>query len=187
MSFLHKRIVVIGTTGSGKSMLGERLGARLGLEYIDLDALFWKPNWIEIAREEFRARVETATRTPGWVVAGNYRSVRDILWPRAEAVIWLDYPFLVIFVQLWRRTWRRWRSKELLWGTNYERFWPQLKLWSKDSLFNWLLQTYWRRKREFPVLFAQPEYQHLSIYRFKSPRETEEWFQQLTLHRKEYT
>jgi hypothetical protein len=101
--------------------------------------------------------------------------VRDIIWQRAEAVVWLDYPFLLIFGRLWNRTWRRWWTKELLWGTNYERLLPQFKLWSKESLFNWLVQSYGRHKRLYPQLFASPEYSNLMVFHFKKPRETEEW------------
>lgn len=177
--FPYHRIVVVGATGCGKSALAEKLAQKLGLDFIELDALYWKPDWVGSSEEEFRARVEAATRAPGWALAGNYGVTRDIIWPRAEAVVWLDYPFLLIFERLWARTWRRWWTKELLWGTNYERLLPQFKLWSKDSLINWLFQTYWRRKRQFPQLFASPEYSHLKVFHFKQPKETKSWFNSL--------
>ena len=88
---LHQGIVVVGATGCGKSTLAERLARHLGLDFIELDGLFWKPGWVESSKAEFRARVDAATRAPGWVLAGNYGMCRDIVWPRAEAVIWLDY------------------------------------------------------------------------------------------------
>jgi adenylate kinase family enzyme len=174
-AFPWRRILVIGVTGSGKSTVAERLAARLGLTYLELDAVYWKPGWVESDRHDFRARVELATRAPGWTLAGNYSSVRDIAWPRAEAAVWLDYPFPLVLGQLWRRTWQRWRSQELLWGTNRERLSSQFKLWSTDSLFHWLVRTYGRRKREYPALFAQPEYAHLQVFRFQQPRATEAW------------
>jgi adenylate kinase family enzyme len=176
--FPYRRILVVGATASGKSLLAEKLAQRLGLVYIEMDALYWKPGWVESNDEEFRARVEAATCFPGWVLAGNYGKVRDIVWPRAEALIWLDYPFLLVLGRLWNRTWRRWRTKELLWGTNYEQLFPQFKLWSKESLFNWLVQSYGRHKRQYPQLFARPEYSHIQVYRFKQPGDTEDWLSQ---------
>jgi adenylate kinase family enzyme len=178
--FPYHRILVIGTTGSGKSTLSEKLSAKLDLEYIELDALHWLPGWNHVSEDEFRDRVDLATRTSSWVIAGNYSIARDISWPRAEAVIWLDYSLWTIFWQLWRRTWSRWWRQELLWGTNYERLLPQLKIWSaEDSLFHWLFKTYWKRKREYPQLLTLPEYSHLKLYRFKNPKGTEDWFQSL--------
>ena len=174
-SFPYKRLVVVGTTSSGKSTLAKRLADRLGYDFIKLDALHWEPGWTEAPLEVFRGRVETATQAPAWVVAGNYRIVRDIVWSRAEAVIWLDYPFLRVFWQLTRRTFSRWWTQELLWGTNRENLWTHFKLWSEESLFHWLFKTYWRRKREIPALLSQPEHGHLQLIRFKSPRETEAW------------
>jgi len=62
-----------------------------------------------------------------------------------------------------------------LWNGNRESFWIHLKLWSDESLFRWLFKTYWRRKREYPLLFSLPENAHLKIIQFKHPRETKTW------------
>src|SRR6476620_6300199 len=178
-SFPYKRVVVIGVTSSGKSTLGEKLSKRFDLSYIELDALNWEPNWQAAPLEVFRARVEKATEAEKWIVAGNYHVVRDLIWPKAEAIIWLDYPLSTVLWQLSRRTLRRWWTQELLWGTNREPFWTHFKLWSTDSLYHWLFKTYWRRKREYPELLALPENQHLRLMRFQYPSETNEWLERL--------
>jgi len=175
----YKRIVIIGSTSSGKSTLAEQLAKRFDLYYIDLDALHWEPNWTEAPLEVFRERVTSATQASGWAVAGNYHVVRDLIWPQAEAVIWLDYSLPRIFWQLTRRTFTRWWKQELLWGTNYENLWMHFKLWSDESLYYWLFKTYWRRRREYPILLIQPEHQHLKLLHFKHPRETDAWLKQL--------
>src|SRR6266545_5489442 len=94
-NFPYQCIVVVGTTSSGKSTLAKRLADKLSADFIELDALHWEPNWKEAELEVFRQRVEMATSSACWVVAGNYHVVRDLIWPKAEAVIWLDY-------SLWR-------------------------------------------------------------------------------------
>lgn len=177
--FPHHRIVVVGTTSSGKSTLAERLSDKLGYDFIELDALHWEAAWQEASLEVFRGRVEWATQDRAWVVAGNYSKVRDIVWPRAEVVIWLDYPFPIVFSRLWRRTWRRWWFQEQLWNGNRESIWTHFKLWSEESLFHWLFKTYWRRKREYPMLLSLPEHAHLKLIRFDHPGKTEEWLKQL--------
>ena len=174
-SFVYKRIVVIGVTGCGKSVLAEKLAQKLDLNFIELDALYWKPGWVDSDLEEFHQKVEEATRAPAWALAGNYNNARDLIWPRAEAVIWLDYPFPLVFERLVKRTLQRWWTQESLWGTNYERLLPQLKIWSKNSLFYWQVYSYRRHKWFYPQLIASPEYSHLKFFHFKRPRETEEW------------
>lgn len=176
-SFPYKRIVVIGVTSSGKSTLAETLAERFGMSFIELDALHWEPNWQEAPNDVFRARVEKATQAETWTVAGNYSVVRDITWPKADALIWLDYPLLLVLRQLTRRTFLRWWNQELLWGTNREPIWVHFKLWSKESLFHWLFRTYWRRKREYTMLLSQPANQHLKLFRFKHPNETQQWLE----------
>jgi len=181
-TFPYKKLIVIGTTGSGKSTLAERLADKLGLDFIELDALNWGPNWTAAGDELLRERVDEATRSSGWVVAGNYSATRPITWSRAEAVIWLDYSLWVIFWRLFRRTWKRVFLREELWNGNREHLWIQLKLWSDESLFHWLFKTYWRRKREYPQLFAMPEYSHLKIIHLKSSGDTEKWLTEIKIN-----
>ena len=178
-AFSYKRIVVIGTTSSGKSTLAQHLAKKIRADFIELDALHWEPNWTEAPLEVFRGRVSAATQAQAWVVAGNYHVVRDLVWPQAEAVIWLDYALPRIFWQLTRRTFTRWWTQELLWGVNREKLWTHFKLWSDESLYHWLFKTYWRRKREYPQLFALPENQHLKVFHFKNPKETEAWMEKI--------
>lgn len=179
-SFPYNRVIVIGVTSSGKSTLAEKLAKRFDLNYIELDALHWEPDWQAAPLEVFRARVGAAlAQSERWIVAGNYHVVRDLTWSRAEAVIWLDYSIWRVLWQLTQRSLKRSWTRELLWGTNYEPFWIHLKLWSTDSLYHWLFKTYWRRKREYPMLLSQPKYRHLKLLRFTHPDETEEWLRKL--------
>jgi adenylate kinase family enzyme len=180
LHFSSKRIVVVGTTSSGKSTLASQLAEKIGGDFIELDALHWEPNWVEAPDEVFRMRVETATHLKAWVVAGNYSVVRDVIWARAESIIWLDYPFRIVFWRLFTRTIRRSFFQEELWNGNRENFWTHLKLWSEESLFHWLFKTYWRRKREYPMLFALPENAHLKVIHFKHPNEVERWLANIT-------
>ena len=177
MACRHRRIVVIGAPGSGKSTLARRLARSLDSVFIELDALFWEANWSSATLDVFRGRADEATRPTEWVAAGNYRHVRDILWPRAEAIVWLDYPLPLVFWRLTVRTVRRAVTREVLWNGNRESFWEHLQLWSERSLFHWLLKTYWRHKRENPILFTLPEHAHLEIIRFRGPRQAERWLQ----------
>jgi adenylate kinase family enzyme len=180
-TFSYKRLVVIGVTSSGKSTLAETLAKRFDMDFIDLDALHWEPHWQEAPLAVFRERVEKATRAEKWAVAGNYHTVRDLIWPKAEAVIWLDYPFLTVLLQLTRRTFKRWWNQEILWGTNREPLIQHFKLWSQDSLFHWLFKTYWRRRREIPIVLSEPDHRHLQLIRFSHPNQTQEWLETLRI------
>jgi adenylate kinase family enzyme len=173
--FPYKRIAIIGTAGSGKTTLARRLSARLEIPCIELDSLYWEPDWKPAYFLDFRERVEHATDAPVWIADGNYHTSRDIVWERAEALLWLDFGLFLSLGRLLRRTARRVRTGEELWNGNRENIWSQLKVWSTDSLIHWFFKTYWRRKREIPMLLEWPEDAHLKVYHFKSPREVEEW------------
>ena len=166
---------MIGATRSGKSTFAHRLARSLDVAFVELDALFWESDWTPTPPDIFRARAEEATRATAWVVAGNYHHVRDIVWPRAEAIVWLDYALPLVFWRLTVRTVRRAVTREVLWSGNRENLGEHLMLWSERSLYHWLLKTYWRYKREYPRLFARPEHAHIEIVRFRAPREAERW------------
>ncbi len=176
--FPYQRICVVGTTGCGKSTLARELARRKRIPHVELDSLFWGPNWTRCSDEEMGARTAEATGGDCWVVDGNYSFLRDLTWKRAEAVVWLDYPLWLILSQLWKRTWKRVISKEILWGTNRERLLTQF--FSKDSLFLWALKTYNRRKKTYNELVAASKYASHIVKHFKSPRETEAWLRSWT-------
>lgn len=172
-----QRIAVVGTTGSGKTTLARQLARTLGISHVELDALFWGPNWTEAPIEIFRERVAQALSGEAWVVDGGYSKVRDIVWRRADTLVWLDYPLWLILWQLARRTLRRILTAEKLWSGNRERF--RTGVFSRNSLFVWALQTYRRRRREYSELPRRPEYAHLGVVRLRSPREAGAWFSTL--------
>ena len=168
-----QRIVVVGTSGSGKTTLARNLARHMGVPHVELDALHWGPNWTEIPDDLLRERTTAALRGDAWVVDGNYSAVRDIVWGRAEAVVWLDYALLTILWQLLKRTLRRVISREELWHGNRERL--STALFSRDSIFLWALQTYRKRRREYPVLLSASEYRHIASARLRSPRAMHRW------------
>ena len=158
------------------------LSQQLSLAYIELDALYWLPDWSHVEVELFQSRVRQAINQDRWAASGNYRFAREILWPAAEVVVWLDYDFWTIFWRLWNRTWRRWWHNELLWGTNRERLWPHLKVWSvQDSLFAWLFATYHSRRKEYMELIGLPENNHLILVHLKTPAEADAWLKDMLI------
>jgi adenylate kinase family enzyme len=176
-----KRIVIIGSTGSGKTTLGNLLSERLHIPHIELDALHWEPNWVEAPTEIMRARVSHALDCDSWVVDGNYSVVRDLIWSRADTIVWLDYSFTFIAWRLFRRTMQRIVTREKLWGYNQETW--RTQFFSRDSLFLWFLQTYFKRRRDYPVLFERPEYTHLNVIHMHSQRETDEWLNSVAVNK----
>jgi adenylate kinase family enzyme len=166
----NHRIVVVGSTGSGKTTLARWLARRLNVTHVELDALHWDPNWTPAATPIFRERTVTALTSSTWVVDGNYSKVRDIVWTRADTLIWLDYPLPIILWRLSRRTFWRLLTRTELWNGNRERFREQF--FSRDSIFLWALTRYRGRRREYPLLLAQPEHAHLTVVHLRTPRST---------------
>ena len=167
-----RRVVVVGTTGSGKTALARRLAEQLGYPYVELDALHWKQGWQSTPHDEFRAQVTQAVDGETWIVDGNYQKVRDIVWRRADTIVWLDYALPLILWRLTRRTFGRMVTRQELWAGNQESL---RLLFSRDSILLWALQTYRTLRRTYTALSADPRWAHLTVVRLRSPRACAAW------------
>ncbi len=85
-----KRILVIGSGGSGKTTFARRLAERTKLPLIHLDALYWRPGWDPTPDEEWRAKVAELVNTPAWIMDGNYGGTLNIRLAACDAVVFLD-------------------------------------------------------------------------------------------------
>lgn len=168
-----QRVVVVGTTGSGKSTLAERLAAALGCSFIEPDALFWGPKWTPVPKDEFRSQVAAAVAGEAWAIGGNYSVARDLIWPQADTLVWLDYPLPFVLWRLTRRTVRRVVTQEALWGGNTETWRAQFA--SRESLLLFAVNRHGRYRQEFPALLSKPEHAHLCVRHFRTPGATERW------------
>lgn len=167
------RIVVVGCTGSGKTTVARGLARLLGVPHVELDSHNWEPNWTAAQTDVFRERVREALAGDGWVVDGNYSAVRDLVWPKAALLVWLNLPYRVVLWRLLWRTLRRVVNKEELWNGNREVFRTQFL--SRDSLFIWQMRTFGRIRRTIPQSMEQPEHAHLDVVVLRSPRAVREW------------
>ena len=177
-----RRIAIVGTTGSGKSVLSEQLAQALSLKPIELDALFWMPDWQPALIELFRFRVEAATSAESWIIAGNYGQVRDLVWGRADTLIWLDYPLPLVLWRLLRRTVRRIISREDLWNTGNQETVGKA-FFSRHSILLYALKIHRRNRERFQADVDSGAYGELDVQVFRSPGQLRRWLRELTLAR----
>ena len=168
-----RRVMVRGTTGSGKTTLARELAERLGVEYVEMDAIYHLPNWTERPREETCAIVEEIVQRDGWVIDGQYAGkLGTLVLDAADTVVWLDLPLRVWLRRLLRRTWRRYRGREALWNDNRETL--KNAFWGRQSLFAFALRTHFGRRRRWPVELAP-----YRVVRLRSVADVERWLAQV--------
>ena len=161
---------MIATASScGKTTVGRRLAERLGVPFIELDALHHGPGWTEASADELRARVEPILATDGWVIDGGYQGkIGTIVQDAADTVVWLDLPRRAWLPRLVRRTTTRIVRREELWNGNRESF--RTAFLGRDGLILFSLRQVRRRRDEYPVRFASH-----NLVRLRSQKEVDRW------------
>jgi adenylate kinase family enzyme len=198
-----QRLALIGLTGTGKTVLARALAQRLNIPHLELDALYWGPNWTVRPTAEFRAAVKQAIAEPCWIADGSHSEVRDIIWRRATTLIWLDYQLSVVMWQLFKRTSCRIIGRQELWSGNRETWRNHIlsrrlrRSRGDDTLgrgtvlenrggtssprarlpaaLHGLLTYHQHYRQTFERLLAEPEHAHLSVLRLRSPQDAEQW------------
>jgi adenylate kinase family enzyme len=150
---MRKVAIVASASGNGKTTLGRKLAERLGVPFVELDALVHGPGWVETPDDELRAQLEPLVRSDDWVIDGSYRhKLGDLVLAAADLVVWLDLPVRVWLPRLLWRTARRVTRRERLWNDNRESLATAVR--GRDSLIAWAFRMHVRRRREWPGALA---------------------------------
>jgi adenylate kinase family enzyme len=163
-----QRISIVGNSGTGKTTMARGIAGALGIPHLELDGLHHLPDWEPIERELFRERVAEFIAADAWVIDGNYSAVQDLVWQRADTVVWLDLPRRTIMRQLIPRTLRRMVTREELWNGNTESWRDLFCLDPTRSILLWA----WTRQGKYVERYTQaqrdPANKHLTFIRVRS-------------------
>jgi adenylate kinase family enzyme len=151
-----RRVVVRGTSGSGKTAMAQCIAATLRITHVELDAVFHQADWTPLSDEAFAARVASVAEQEAWVVCGNYRLVADLLMARADTVILFDLPRRIVMTRIVRRTLRRVVKRQELWNGNRERWRNLFSLDPEESVIAWAWTTHAERHERIAEFLARP-------------------------------
>ncbi|UGY03109.1 AAA family ATPase [Bradyrhizobium quebecense] len=100
-----QRVLVMGPSGSGKSTFAQRLSAMTGIPTVSIDALFWKPGWVESDKDEFERRMVEVAQAPRWIMDGNYMKsgAGELRRQLSDTIIWFDLPRLTCMLGILER------------------------------------------------------------------------------------
>jgi len=156
------RVSVIGTSCSGKTTISKRIADEHQIPHIELDEIFWQPNWTPMPVDQFRSAVQALVVDEAWVIDGVYGKVRDIVWPHATDVIWMNLPLATVLWRVIRRTTQRVVTREKLFAGNRETLGKAMS--SKESLIWWVIRTHQGRIRALRAELAREQYSHLNLH-----------------------
>jgi len=163
-----RKISVVGNSGSGKSTIAQALAAQLGVPWVELDAIYHQPGWQPLPADEFRARVAAAAAADGWVVDGNYTAVQDLVWARADTVVWVDPPRWTVMRRIVWRSLKRAALRTTLWNGNQERWRNLLTPNPEDSVIAWAWHHHKVYRQRYLAASSDPYWPHLRFIRIRS-------------------
>ncbi|MCG8603795.1 adenylate kinase [bacterium] len=166
-----ERVNVIGTSGSGKSTFGRQLAALLGLPFIEMDGVYWRPNWTEPTDEEFILQVKTITEGSRWVLDGNYSRSTPVKWRHVQLVVWLDRSFVRTVFRVSARCVKRSLTKVEIWPDTSNRETLRRAFLSRHSVILWAITSYRRNRRQYSEVIGSREYAYIWFVRLTSQRE----------------
>jgi adenylate kinase family enzyme len=175
-----RRVSVVGNSGVGKSRFAQRLAAKLGAPWVELDAIHHLPNWQPIEPGIFYEVVDKIASTEAWVIDGNYRTVvvEGPVWRHADTVVWLDFPRRTVMRQVTVRSLRRVVLRERLWNDNHESLGNLLAWDPRQSIIRWAWTQHGEYRERFGSAMASAELSHLEFVRIRSRREAEAFLAQ---------
>jgi adenylate kinase family enzyme len=162
------RVVVVGTTCCGKTTFARRFAKALSAPHVELDALYWLPDWTPREESEFQKLAGDAVAGERWVIDGNYSRLQHLIFNRATTLIWLNYSFPRVLFRGVKRTTKRVLTGEAVYAGNRESF--RRAFLTKDSILWWLVTTHHKRARRYRRIFATSTYPDLEKLEFRSPR-----------------
>src|SRR5512132_1777874 len=165
-----RRVSLVGVSGCGKTTIGRELAASLDVPFVELDSIFHQPGWRELPRDDFRKRVSEALTARGWVVDGNYSAVRDLVWERADTVVWLDLPRGLVMRRVVVRTVRRALTRERLWNGNREPLTNFYRMDPEKNIIRWAWVKHAGYVERYGAAMQDPAYAHLRFVRLRTPQ-----------------
>ena len=107
-------------------------------------------------------------RPRAWVIDGNYSDVRPLVWARADTVLWIDLPRMVVMRRVIWRTLRRAAFRVELWNGNRER-WANFFTWDPErSVISWAWHRHAVYRQRYGSAMQDPACAHLRFVRLRS-------------------
>lgn len=170
------RVLFYGVTGSGKSSAARAYAQATGLpEFSADDDIGWLPGWQQRTVEEQRDIAAAIAAQDRWVLDSAYGVWRDVVLPRAELVVGLDYPRWLSLARLVRRSLRRSLTREPVCNGNHETL---ARLFIEDSIIRWHFRSFTRKRQVMRGLQADPGMPPTIL--FSHPRQLDAWLAQLS-------
>ncbi|MEV6702600.1 adenylate kinase [Streptomyces sp. NPDC051453] len=167
-----QKIALFGQPATGKTTLAKWLSTELGYPHTDLDGLLFTPDG-PLPLEEFRRQAAEVAQHDEWIVEGNFSKLADVVWHRADVLVWLDFPLILVLYRIVRRSLSQLaghedsaQARQLTWRKAF---------FVRRSLLRTAIRKYRRNRPRYAQQVDETADLGVQVIRLRSPREVRRW------------
>ncbi|OKJ25183.1 adenylate kinase [Streptomyces sp. CB01580] len=167
-----RKVALFGSPATGKSTLAKELSSRTGLPHTDLDDLLFTSDGT-LNPDEFRLQAADVTSGAAWFVEGNFSKLADVVWHRADVLVWLDFPLPLVVYRIVRRSLRQLTGRED--SAQARRLTWRKAFFARRSLLRTAVRKYRHNRPRYARQVAETAALGVQVVRLRSARDVERW------------
>ncbi|WP_052495450.1 hypothetical protein, partial [Staphylococcus gallinarum] len=101
---IGKRIIIIGSPGSGKTFLSKKLNKKFKYPLYHLDDIYWKEDWVSIPDNVFQSKILDILKKDEFIIDGNYGDSIYLRAEKADTIIIMKTPLYLCLFRILKRT-----------------------------------------------------------------------------------
>ncbi|MEU9088383.1 adenylate kinase [Streptomyces sp. NPDC048357] len=167
-----RKIALFGQPATGKSTLARWLATEFGYPHTDLDDLLFTDDG-PLPLEEFRRQAQEVTQHDEWIVEGNFSKLADVVWHRADTLIWLDFPLAIVVYRIIRRSLHQLAGRED--SAQASRLTWNQAFFKRRSLLRTAIRKYRNNRPRYAEQVAETARLGVEVVTLRSPRAVNRW------------
>jgi adenylate kinase family enzyme len=167
-----KKVALFGPPASGKTTIARKLSSSLGIPHTNLDEILFTDAGA-LPFNEFHTAAERITRKDSWVVEGNYSKLADVVWHRADVLVWLDLPLRLVVRRIVFRSLRQLAGLDT--SAQAQRLTWKRAFFERRSLLRTAIRKYRHNRPRYARQVAETAALGVHVVRLRSGRQADAW------------
>ncbi|QHW38315.1 kinase [Staphylococcus ursi] len=147
----NRKIWIVGSPGSGKTVLSKKLSLETGIPVFSLDEIRWETGWKIKDIDVYKEELKEILKLDSWIIDGYYNEKEDLL-QFSEVIIYIEIPLRKKIFRVIRRTYKRIKLNIAVCNGNIESW---SFFWSINGMFLYTIKMHYLYKYKLKKYFNE--------------------------------